>query len=86
MLTSELVLMMHNLVLNTLQVLEEESVVARGSIFWILPWWTHYRGSYSLQFGMQSVDFGARLCLKGKMMECSWFPAMDRVARESASR
>src|SRR5438067_10542112 len=61
-----------NLVLNTLQILEEKSVVARRSIFRILPWWTHYRGPYFLQFPMQSVDFGARFRFKGKMMECAW--------------
>src|SRR5438874_5728782 len=50
----------HNLVLNTLQILEVESVVAPGSIFWILSWWTHYFGLNSIHFAMQSVDFGAR--------------------------
>src|SRR4029077_15197401 len=58
----------HNLVLNTLQILEVESIVARGSIFWILSWWTHYLGPNSIQFAMQSVDFGARFRFKCKMM------------------
>jgi hypothetical protein len=35
---------------------------------------------------MQPVDFGARFRLEGKMMQRPWFPAVDRVARESVSR
>ena len=58
----------YNLVLNTLQILEEESVVAWGRIFRILLEWTHYRGSDSLQLRMQPVDFGARFRLERKMM------------------
>ena len=58
----------HDLVLDPFQILEEESVVARGRIFWILPWWTHYCGPYSLQLRMQPVDFGARLSFKCKMI------------------
>ena len=54
------VFMAHNLVLDTLQILEEERIVASGDVFRIFPWWTHYRGAYSLQLGMQPVDLGAR--------------------------
>ena len=41
-----LVVIAHDLVLDTFQILEEQSVVARRGIFWILPWWTHDRGTY----------------------------------------
>src|SRR5438876_10617358 len=34
----------HNLVLDTLQILEEEGVVTPGGVFRILPWWTHCGG------------------------------------------
>ena|SRR5437868_1255342 len=39
---------------------EEQSVVARRGIFWILSGWTYDRRTYHIQFAMQSVDFGAR--------------------------
>ena len=58
----------HDLVLDTLQILEEESVVAWRRILWILLWWTHYCGSYLLQLRMQLVDFGARFHFECEMM------------------
>src|SRR5262249_1042865 len=58
----------HNLVLDTLQIFEEEGVVAGGRIFRILPWRTHYRCSYFLQLRMQPIDFDAGCRFECKMM------------------
>ncbi len=58
----------HNLVLDTLQILEEEGVVTRGGVFRILPWWTHYCGPYLPQLRMELVDLGARCRSECKMM------------------
>ena len=77
-------LVAHNLVLDTLRVLEEESVVASRRIFRILPWRAHYRSPYSLQFRMEPIDFGARCGLECQMMERPWFPAVDLVVGKSA--
>src|SRR5262249_15428623 len=62
------VFMAHNLILDALQILEEESVVAWGSIFWILPRWTYYCRPYPLQLRVQPVDFGTRCCFERQMM------------------
>src|SRR2546422_470609 len=58
----------HDLVLDPLQILEEESVVTWRRIFGILAWWTHYRGPYSLQLRMQPINFSAGCRSERKMM------------------
>jgi hypothetical protein len=78
--------MAHDLVLNTLQILEEESVVAWRGILWILLWWAHYRGSYFLQIRMEAVDLSTGAHFERNMMQRPWFSAIDRVAHESSSR
>jgi len=63
-----LVVIAHDLVLDTFQILEEQSVVAWRGIFRILPWFTHYRSPYLLQFRMQPIHFSARCRSECKMM------------------
>src|SRR5687767_2275230 len=70
-----------DLVLDALQVLEEESIVMCRSIFRILPRLADDDGSDLFQLGMESIDLGARLRLERKMVERSWLPAMDGIAR-----
>ena len=75
-----------NLVLNTFRILEIQSIVTGGRISWVLPWRANYSGSYLFQFGMEPVDFGARWRLECEMMERPWFPSIDRLGGETASR
>src|SRR3989442_12987799 len=58
----------HDLVLDTLQILEEEGVVTWGGVFRILPCWTHYCGPYLPQLRMELFDLGARCRSECKML------------------
>ena len=76
----------HNLVFDAFEILEEESVVAWRSVFRVLARRAHDRRTDRLQFGIQPVDFGARFRSEREVMQRAWFPAVDCVAREGASR
>jgi hypothetical protein len=76
----------HDLVLETLRILEEEGVIPGRRVLGILSWWTHDRGAYLLQLGMELVDFGARCGPEREMVKRPGSSSMDGLARESAPR
>src|SRR5262245_41285538 len=76
----------YDLVLDALQILEKDRVVAGLGVFRVLAGRAHNRGSYSLKFEVQPVHFRSRLYPERKMVKGARLPAVHCLVRIDAER